>query len=109
MDQAFEEFREKAEQATIKGRGLTMSRFCEYLRYNSEGVYSYNTKIADWDFNFRTIRKRGSYSMTSNKHYNYALRMLEMCYEFNEISPAPPGMPREWLHPVQNLRYDDHT
>ena len=37
--------------------------------------------------------------MTSNKHYNYALRMLELCYDFHESSPVPPGAPREWLHP----------
>ena len=47
--------------------------------------------------------------MTSNKHYNYALRMLEMCYDFYETSPAPPDVPRGWLQPAQNLSYDDHT
>ena len=72
-------------------------------------VYSYNTKIADLNFCFRSVSKRGSYSMTSNKHYSYALRMLKSCYDSYEASAAHSGMPREWLHPVQNLSYDDHT
>ena len=56
------------------------------------------------------MSKRDSYSMTSNKHYNYELRMLEESYDFYEASPTPPGMlPREWLHLVQNLSYNDHA
>ena len=78
---------------------LKVQPLWENLRYDSEGIYSYNTKIADLDFRFRTISKRGSYSMTSNKHYNYALRTLSSCYDFYESSPAPPETPREWLHP----------
>ena len=94
----------------MKGKGLKFNRYGKNLRYNSEGIYSYNTKIADLNFCFRSVSKRGSYSMTSNKHYNYALRMLEMCYDFYEASPSPPGtLPREWLHLVQNLIYDDHS
>ena len=109
MDKSFDEFWEAAERARMKGIGLKFNRYRKNLRYNSEGIYSYNTKIADLNFWFRSVSKRGSYSMTSNKHYNYALRMLEMCYDFYESSPSPPGMPREWLQPVQNLSYDDHT
>ena len=97
MDRAFEEFREAAEQATMKGKGLKMNRYGANLRYNSEGLHSYNTKIADLDFNFRTISQRGYWSPTSSKHYNYAKQMLEMCYEFCEVSPAPPGAPVQRL------------
>jgi hypothetical protein len=109
MDRAFDEFWDAAERATEKGKGLKFNRYGKNLRYNSEGIYSYNTKIADLDFRFRSVSKRSSYSATSNKHYNYALRTLSSCYDFYETSPAPPDAPREWLHPVQNLSYDDHT
>ena len=81
-----------------ESEGLKVQPLQKNQRYNSEGIYSYNTKIADLDFRFRSISKRGSYSMTSNKHYNYALRTLEICYDFYETSPAPPDAPREWLH-----------
>ena len=109
MDKSFDEFWDAAQRATEKGKGLKLNRYGKHLRYNSTGIYSYNTKIADLDFRFRAVSKRGNYSMTSNKHYNDALRMLELCYDFHECSPAPSGAPREWLHPVQNLSYDDHT
>ena len=110
MDRTFEEFYDAALEATRKGKGLKMNRYGTNLRYNSEGVYSYNTKIADLDWNLRKISKRGTCSKTSSKHYNYAKSMLEMCYDFTEVSPAPPGAPREWLHQhVQNMSYDDHT
>ena len=91
-----------------KRKRIKVQPLRENLRYNSEGIYNYNTKIADLDFRFRTISKRGSYSVTNNKDYNYALRTLNLCYDFYESSPAPDA-PREWLHPVQNLSYDDHT
>ena len=96
-DMSFEEFRDKAEQATFNRKGLMMPRYCKNLRYNSEGVYSYKTKIADLDFNYRTISQRGYWSPTSSRHYNYAKRMLEMCYDFNEDSPAPLGGPTQRL------------
>ena len=97
MDNCFEEFRNRAEKATLRHKGLMMPRYCKNLRYNSEGVYSYKTKIADLDFNFRTIRQRGYWSRTSSKHYNYAKRMLEMCYDFNEDSPVFVGGPTQHL------------
>ena len=109
MDKSFDEFWDAAQRATEKGKGLKFNRYGKNLRHNSEGIYSYNAKIADLDFRFRRVSKRGSYSMTSNKNYNYALRTLEMCYDFHESSPAPPDVPREWLHPVQHLSYDGHT
>ena len=110
MDRTFEEFYDAALEATRKGKGLKMNRYGTNLRYNSEGVYSYNTKTADLDWNLRKISKRGTWSKTSSKHYNYAKSMLETCYDFAEVSPAPPGAPREWLHQhVQNMSYDDHT
>ena len=109
MGKSFDEFWDAAERAREKGKGLKFNRYGKTLRYNSEGIYSYNTKIADLDFRFRTVSKRGSYSVTNTKHNNYTPRMLESCYDFHESSPVPSGAPREWLCPVQNLSYDDHT
>lgn len=108
VEDIFCEFCDKAEKAKMKGVGLKFLRYGKNLRYTSEGIYSYNTKIADLDLNFKTIRRRGTWSKTSSKHYNYALRILSDAYGFNEVSPAPPGIPREFIH-VQNLSYDDHT
>ena len=86
MDRCYFEFYEAAERATTKGKGLEMNRYCKNLRYNSIGIYSFKTKIADLDFNFRTISQRGYRSPISSKHYNYAKRMLEMHYGFNEVN-----------------------
>jgi hypothetical protein len=107
MNDSFEEFFDKAWQAKLKGKGLKFPRFGQNLRYNSEGIYSYNTKIADLDFAFRTIRQRGYWSPTSSRHYKYAKGWLLIHYDFHEISPAPLGGPVQ--HLVQNLSYDDHT
>jgi hypothetical protein len=110
MDISFEEFHDKALNAASKGKGLKMPRYGKNLRYNADGIYSYKTKIADLDFGFRTIRQRGYWSPTSSKHYNYAKRMLEICYDFKEDSPAPLGGPAQYLMtPTQNLSYHDHT
>ena len=78
VDDNFYEFCEKAEKAKEKGKGLKLPRYEKNLRYDSEGIYSYGTKIANLDLGRRTIQKFGYWSPTSSKHYNYAKRMLDI-------------------------------
>ena len=56
MDNNFYEWSEKAEKATEKGKVLKFDRYGKNLRYNSEGIYSYGTKIANIDLRQRTIQ-----------------------------------------------------
>ena len=108
----FIDFKREAEQATEKREVLKFQRYTKNLKYNSEGIYSRNVKIANLDIRNRTIQKRGYWSQTTTKHYNYAKRVLNLCYGFEEIEPAPAGGPSEFLHPpieIQSMSYWDHT
>jgi hypothetical protein len=81
----FYEWSEKAEKATEKGKALKFDRYGKNLRYNSEGIYSYGTKIANIDLQQRTIQKRGYWSPTTSKHFNYAAQLLDTRYDFRPI------------------------
>ena len=85
MDQNYDDFFEKAQKASDKGKVLKLPRFQRNLRYNFDGLYSYRTKIAHLDLPGRTIVKLGKYSLTSTMHYNYTRRLLEDRYGFFEI------------------------
>ena len=98
----FFDFRMTMERATEKGKVLKFPRNTKNLRYNSEGIYSYNEKIANVNCMNRTIQKRGYWSKTTTKHYNYAKRILKLCYGFEEVEPEPT------VH-TQELSYWDHT
>ena len=99
-------FAKKAEKAKEKGKDLKFLRYEKNLRYDSEGIYSYGTKIANLDLGRRTLQQLSYWSPTSSKHYNYAKRMLEECYDFYETENAPSG--GQLIH-WQNLSYDSHT
>ncbi len=100
MDHNFYEWSEKAENATEK-KMLKFDRYGKNLRYNSEGIYSYGTKIANLNLHHRTIEKLGYWSPTTSKHFNYAAHLLDICCEFRPIES-------NLIH-VQHLSYDDHT
>jgi hypothetical protein len=85
MDQHYDEFFENAMKASDKGKFLKLPRFQANLRYNFDGLYGYNTRIALLDLPHRTITKLGRWSVTSPTHYNYARRLLEDRYGFFEI------------------------
>ena len=101
MDHNFYEWSEKAEKATEKGKALKFDRYGKNLRYNSEGIYSYGTKIASLDLKQRMLQKLGYWSPTSSKHFNYVVHLLDICYDFRPIDS-------DMIH-IQHLSYDDHT
>ena len=118
MDRNFYEFSEEAEEATEKGKVLKFLRYGRNLRYDSEGIYSYGTQIANLDMRMRTIQKLGYWSPTTSKHYNYAARLFDICYDFCPIEDRPEVPEAEGASPlpnvapfvhVQHLSYDDHT
>ena len=85
MDQHFDDFFENAMKASDKGKFLKLPRYQKNLKYNFDGLYSYNTRIALLDLPRRTITKLGRWSVTSTTHYNYARRFLEDTYGFREL------------------------
>ena len=112
FNDSYAEFCDKAEKATEKQRGLKFPRYGQNLRYNSEGIFSYGVRIANLDLKEKSIQRRGYWSPTSSKHYNYAGQILEAAYGFVQKPDAPTGQPIEILTPlvhVEYLSYDDHT
>ena len=85
MDQHYDEFFENAMKASDKGKVLKLPRFQANLRYNFDGLYSYNTRIAQLDLPHRTIIKGGKWFRASTTHYNFARRFLEDTYGFQEL------------------------
>ena len=85
MDQNYDDFFEKVQKASDKGKFVKLPRFQRNLKYNFDGLYSYRTKIAHLDLPGMTIVKLGRWSVTSTMHYNYARRLLEDRYGFREL------------------------
>ena len=85
MDQRFNDFFESAMKASDKARFLKLPRYQKNLKYNFDGFYSYNTRIALLDLPRRTITEIGRWSVTSTTHYNYTRRFLEDTYGFTEV------------------------
>ena len=103
MGDNYYEFCQSAEKAKENGRCLTFFRYRKKLRYDSEGIYSYGSKIARLDLKQRTIQQLGYCSPMSNKHYIYAAHVFNICYDFRQVAS-----PCQLIH-IQHLSYDDHT
>ena len=85
MGQRFGEVIDTAMTASDKGKFLKLPRYQKNLKYNFDGLYSYNTRAALLDLPRQTITKLGRWSPTSTAHYNYARRFLEDTYGFREL------------------------
>ncbi len=70
---------------TMKNKKEKFLRYCKNLRYDSFFVYSYDIAVVKLNWKHRTAQRLGSWSKTTSTHMNYAIRMLEMCYNFKEI------------------------
>ena len=70
---------------TLKGKRIKFDRFCKNLRYDAFFVYSYDTAVIQINLKDRTAKRLGKWSATTTRHMNYAIHMLEMCYDFTEI------------------------
>ena len=71
--------------ASDKGKFLKLPRYQRNLKYNFDGLYSYNTRVALLGLSRRTIIKIGRWSVTNATHYNYARRFLQDSYGFREL------------------------
>ena len=70
---------------TMKGRKEKFDRYCKNLRYDAFFVYSYDTAVIKLNWKHKTALRLGRWSRITSTHMNYAIRMLEMCYNFKEI------------------------
>ena len=70
---------------TMKGKKEKFDRYCKNLRYDAFFVYSYDTAVIKLNWKHRTAQRLGRWSKTTSTHMNYAIRMLDMCYDFKEI------------------------
>ena len=106
----FFEFKRTAERATETGKVLKFPRYTKNLSYNSEGIYSYNEKIANLDLHSRTVQTRGYWSLTTSKHYNYVKIILRDRYGFKEIDSSSSSTEEpEAEEVIQSMSYWDHT
>ena len=71
--------------ATKKGKKMKFLKYCKNLRYDAFGVYSYDTEVIKLNWKHKTAKRLGRWSPTTSRHMNYAINMLEMCYNFTEI------------------------
>ena len=86
MGDNYNEFCKSAEKAKNNDTCFTFFNYSENLRYDSEGIYSYGSKIAHLDLDHKTILKIGHLSFPYNNHHNYALHVFHICYDFQEVS-----------------------
>ncbi len=70
---------------TMKGKKEKFLRYVKNMQYDSFFVYSYDTAVIKLNWKHRTAKRLGRWSKTTSTHMNYAIRMLEMCYDFKEI------------------------
>ncbi len=84
---AYSEFCEAVKERSAKGKTTKFPKYCKNLSYDALGIYSFGSRIADLNLDCRVIRKLGYcyWSKTSEKHYNYAKHILEICYDFYEV------------------------
>ena len=76
-------------ETTQQGKRLKSTRFTKNPRYDWNGLYSYNTKIAEIDFENETIRQVVWASVSSQRHYNWLRNMLVEDYGFTELKAQP--------------------
>ena len=79
----------KITKATDKSKKLKLPRFERNLRYDLNGLYSFKTLIAELNFENKTIKRLGWWSMTSSTHYNWVCKYLREQFDFKVI----PGVP----------------
>ena len=72
-------------KTTMKGEKMKFDRYCKNLRYDSFFVYSYDTDVIQLKWKDKTMKRLGRWSKTTSTHMNYAIRMLEISYDFTEI------------------------
>ncbi len=84
MDGHYDDFFNSVQKASDKDQFLKLPRHQKNLKYNFDGLYSYNTKIPHLNLPARTLVKLGKWSPTSTTHYNYARRLLEATMAFKD-------------------------
>ena len=78
MGDNYDEFCKSAESATKNGTSFTFFRYSKHLRYDSVGVYNYDSKTAHVDLKQKTIQKVGPLTPLYNNHYIYAAHVQDM-------------------------------
>ena len=81
----FKQFKNQVIAATTKGKKLKFKQFTVNLRYDATGLYSYTTKVAELNFEDKTIKKLGWWSQSTSRHYNWTRKYLQEQFDFKEI------------------------
>ena len=83
--QMYESMVERLYAITSRGRKMQFRRYCKNLRYDSFFVYSYDTAVIQLNWRQKTAKRLGKWSKTTSTHMNYAIKMLIMSYDFEEV------------------------
>ena len=81
----YQQFKTKTILAIEKSRKLKFERFTVNLRYDANGLYSHNTKVAHFNLDEKTIQKLGWWSKTTSRHYNWCHKYFKNNFDFKEI------------------------
>ncbi len=84
MEGQYDDFSHGAQKASNKGKFTKLARYQKNVKYNFDGLYSYNTKKTHLDLPGTTMVKLAKWSQTSTTHYTYARRLLENNCGFQE-------------------------
>ena len=72
----YKQRRDSLNYALRDDRTLSWTLYGRYLKWNKVGVYSYNTKVIDINWERATAKRLGKFSLTTRRHMYYAMRNL---------------------------------
>ena len=81
----YKQFKTKMINATQKGKKLKFERFTRNLRYDANGLYSYNTRVVQFNIDQTTFERLGRWSRTTSRHQNFACNYFKDKYDFKQI------------------------
>ena len=72
----YKQRRDSLNYALRDDRTLSWTLYGRYLKWNKVGVYSYNTKVIEINWERATAKRLGKWSPTTSRHMNYAMQKL---------------------------------
>ena len=72
----YKQRRDSLNYALRDDRTLSWTLYGRYLKWNKVGVYSYNTKVIEINWERATAKRLGKFSLTTRRHMYYAMQNL---------------------------------
>lgn len=72
----YKQRRDSLNYALRDDRTLSWTLYGRYLKWNKVGVYSYNIKVIEINWERATAKRLGKFSLTTRRHMYYAMQCL---------------------------------